>query len=181
MPTHTDVLTFWFEDHSAADWFSSSDAFDKELRDRFLNLHRQVALGEKFAWRRTPRGRLAEILVLDQFSRQLFRGEARAFATDGMALALAQEMVAGGHDKALNGQQRLFAYMPYMHSESPVIHEEAVDLFKELDSPDNLEFEMKHKTIIDRFGRYPMRNAALGRTSTPEEIAYIAERGGSFF
>jgi len=175
------VLNFWFVEHNRDHWFGISEEFDQKLRDNFLDLHARVAAAEAFGWRATPPGRLAEILVLDQFSRQFFRGQAKAFASDSMALALAQELVASGGDKSLSETKRMFAYMPYMHSESPVIHVEAVRLFTELANEDNLKFEIAHRDIIARFGRFPKRNQALGRASTEEELDYIAGRADSHF
>ncbi len=175
------IIKFWFEEHNNEDWFGSSAAFDRELHEEFFDLHGKVSQGEAYKWRITPLGRLAEILVLDQFSRQFFRGKAQAFASDPMALTLAQELVASDGDKTLTNDQRIFAYMPYMHSESLVIHDEAVRLFTELGNEDNLRFENSHRDLIVRFGRYPMRNAALGRKSSTEELAYIKEREGRFF
>lgn len=180
MKSAEDVIRFWFVDHGSDDWFSSSAAFDAELAAAFADTHAAVAQGEAWPWRTTPEGRLAEILVLDQFSRQLFRASARAFASDSMALALAQEAVAGGHDKALDPQKRMFLYMPYMHSESLVVHEEALRLFTDLDNENILKFEIAHADCLRRFGRYPRRNAALGRESTAEEKAYIADGDGMF-
>jgi uncharacterized protein (DUF924 family) len=135
---------------------------------------------ELFEWRSSPAGRLAEIIVLDQFSRNLFRDDARAFAADPLALALAQEAVAAGADLALTKVERSFLYMPYMHSESRAIHVVAERLFREKAPEYNHEFELRHKAIIDRFGRYPHRNATLGRESTPEELAFLTEPGSSF-
>lgn len=180
MKSAEDVIRFWFVDHGSDDWFSSSEAFDAELAAAFADTHAAVAQGEAWSWREAPEGRLAEILVLDQFSRQLFRGSARAFASDSMALALAQEAVAGGNDKALDPQKRMFLYMPYMHSESLVVHEEALRLFTDLDNENILKFEIAHADCLRRFGRYPRRNAALGRESTAEEKAYIADGDGMF-
>jgi uncharacterized protein (DUF924 family) len=120
------------------------------------------------------------VIVLDQFSRNLHRGDARAFENDAMALALAQEAVAAGADQGLSPDERGFLYMPYMHSESRLIHEVAERLFAEGASELNHEFELKHKAIIDRFGRYPHRNAVLGRASTPEEQAFLTKPGSSF-
>lgn len=181
MRSAEDVLTFWFEDSTPKDWFSGDAKFDARIEKRFGPTHAHVVLGEAFGWRATPEGRLAEIIVLDQFSRQLHRGKAEAFASDTMALALAQELVARGEDTGLTEAQRGFAYMPYMHSESPVIHKEALRLFTALGNEEQLKFEKAHADLIRRFGRYPMRNKALGRTSTPEEKAYIAERGDGMF
>jgi uncharacterized protein (DUF924 family) len=118
------------------------------------------------------------VIVLDQFSRQLHRGSPKAFAQDGMALVLAQEAVAGRFDQALEPQRRMFLYMPYMHSESLVIHEEAQRLFTALGDQQQLKYEAIHLDCLKRFGRYPRRNAALGRESTPEELDYIASGEG---
>jgi len=175
------VIDFWFVKHNRDDWFTISEQFDQQLREKFFDLHAKVAAGEAFAWRTEPLGRLAEIVVLDQFSRQFFRGKGEAFACDGMALVLAQELVASGGDKSLGEEQALFAYLPYMHSESLVIHREAVRLFTELGNEKNLQFELSHRDLIARFGRFPKRNKALGRVSTKEEEAYIAGREGSHF
>ena len=125
-------------------------------------------------------GRLAEILVLDQFSRNVYRDTPRAFAQDALALALAQELVASGQDRSLPLAQRSFAYMPYMHSESALVHAQAVELFSQPGLEDTLRFELRHKEIIDRFGRYPHRNALLGRESSPEELTFLSEPGLGF-
>jgi uncharacterized protein (DUF924 family) len=180
MKTAEDVLRFWFVDHGEKDWFGGKPEFDAELAEAFTDTHAAVARGEAWWWRQSPAGRLAEIIVLDQFSRQLFRNRGEAFATDGMALVLAQEAVATGDYRALEPRRRTFILMPYMHSESAVIHQEAVRLFTELGNPDNLKFELMHRDIISRFGRYPRRNAALGRISTPEEEAYISSEERMF-
>lgn len=175
-----DVIRFWFVEHGPDDWFAAKPEFDSRLAARFGETHEPVARGEAWAWRETAEGRLAEILVLDQFSRQLYRGSARAFAQDGMALALAQEAVRGGHDRALEPARRRFLFMPYMHSESLVIHEEAVRLFTDLGDEETLKYEIAHRDCLVRFGRYPRRNQALGRTSTPAELEYIAAGEGMF-
>jgi uncharacterized protein (DUF924 family) len=120
------------------------------------------------------------VIVLDQFSRNIYRGQRGAFEADPLALALAQTAVATGDDLALSEAERAFLYMPYMHSESRRIHEVADVLFKERASTDSHQFELRHKAIIDRFGRYPHRNQILGRTSTPEELAFLATPGSSF-
>jgi uncharacterized protein (DUF924 family) len=178
--TSADILHFWFEHIDRALWFKKDADFDRLLRERFSALHTQASLGELNPWRDTAHGRLAEIIVLDQFSRNLYRDHANAFAQDGMALVLAQEAVRRGADAELSAQERVFLYMPYMHSESLQIHTEAVALFTRLGIQGNLDFELKHKAIIDRFGRYPHRNKILGRESTPEELAFLAEPGSSF-
>lgn len=175
-----DVLDFWFEELSPSDWFSGGESIDKRIVDRFSGLHASATKGELYAWRETSLGRLAEVIVLDQFSRNIGRNSALAFASDAMALVLAQEAVAGEFDKALTTQQKSFLYMPYMHSESLVIHEQAVELFSQEGLEHNLDFEFKHKVIIERFGRYPHRNEILGRSSSEEEIAFLQEPGSSF-
>lgn len=177
---HADIIRFWFTEIDRALWFRKDTDFDCQLEERFGTLHAQASQGELSVWRDMPHGRLAEIIVLDQFSRNLFRNSAKAFAQDGMALVLAQEAVRIGADAALTPQERVFLYMPYMHSESASIHETAVELFTRNGIPNNLDYELKHKAIIDRFGRYPHRNAVLGRVSTPEEIAFLQEPGSSF-
>ena len=174
------VLRFWFEEIEPAQWWKADPAFDERVRKRFAAVHRAAVQGELSAWRTQPAGRLAEVIVLDQFSRNMYRGTALAFACDAVALVLAQEAVAGGHDVALPPGQRVFLYLPYMHSESTVIHEAAVGLFEALGLPSNLDFELRHKAIIDRFGRYPHRNAVLGRHSTDEELEFLETPGSSF-
>lgn len=174
------ILAFWFEDIERSLWFKKDHGFDRLLTERFGALHAQAALGELYVWRDTAQGRLAEIIVLDQFSRNLFRGSPEAFAQDGMALVLAQEAVRCGADGELSAQERVFLYMPYMHSESLAIHETAVALFTRNGIQDNLDFELKHKAIIERFGRYPHRNAVLGRTSSAEETEFLHQPGSSF-
>ena len=174
------VLQFWFTELTPQQHFAKDAALDESIRTRFGPTLEAAARCELFTWRATPEGRLAEILVLDQFSRNVYRDTARAFAQDALALALAQELVASGQDRNLPTAQRVFAYMPYMHSESALIHEQALALFAQPGMENNLDFEHRHKAIIDRFGRYPHRNAILGRTSTPEELAFLSEPGSSF-
>jgi uncharacterized protein (DUF924 family) len=178
--TPVEILQFWFEQIDRALWFKKDSDFDQLLRERFGVLHAQASLGELSAWRDSARGRLAEIIVLDQFSRNLFRDHAKAFVQDGMALVLAQEAVRLGMDTTLTAQERVFLYMPYMHSESKLVHEMAVELFTRNGIQNNLDYELKHKAIIDRFGRYPHRNSVLSRESTPEELAFLAQPGSSF-
>ena len=176
---YEDVLKFWFETHSKA-WWNKDEVFDREIAAAFGDVHRRARAGELYAWRDNPRGRVAEILVLDQFSRNLFRGRPEAFESDAVALVLAQEAVAIGADSGLVANERAFLYMPFMHSESRLIHEWAVTLFSAPGLETTLGFELKHKAIIDRFGRYPHRNAILGRESTPDELAFLAQPGSSF-
>lgn len=174
------VLDFWFSELQPKQWFVKDEALDKQIADRFLATYHQATQGELFTWRDSMEGRLAEIIVLDQFSRNMFRSDAQCFKFDSLALVLAQEASIRPEAQELPPQKRAFLYMPYMHSESLVVHEEAVCLFSEPGLESNLEFEYKHKKIIERFGRYPHRNEILGRTSTPEELAFLKESGSSF-
>jgi uncharacterized protein (DUF924 family) len=176
-----DVLKFWFEELTPKQWFEKSDAIDGLIRKRFLPVHEQASQCELSEWRNSPEGRLAEVIVLDQFSRNLFRGQPQSFAHDSLALALAQEAIHVGDDQKVTPAQRVFLYMPFMHSESKKIHERAVVLYQSLKGFEtNLNFEMRHKAIIDRFGRFPHRNAILGRFSTPEELEFLKQPGSSF-
>ena len=174
-----EVLQFWFKEISPQQWWRRDPAFDEFVRARFGEVHSAASRVELWAWRDSAAGRLAEIIVLDQFSRNIYRDDARAFASDALALALAQEAIRAGADLQIAGERRAFVYMPYMHSESAVVHAAATDLFRER-APANLDYELRHKAIIDRFGRYPHRNAALGRLSTPEELAFLAQPASSF-
>ncbi len=175
-----DVLRFWFGELVPAQYYARSDALDAEIGARFGALHGAAGRCELFGWRATPAGRLAEIIVLDQFSRNIFRDNRLAFADDKLALALAQTAVQLGIDAAFPADRRAFFYLPYMHSESSVIHRMAVSLFGAPGLENNLEYELRHKAIIDRFGRYPHRNNILGRESTPAEIAFLQIPGSSF-
>lgn len=174
------VLKFWFEELTPQQWFTKSDELDAVIKVRFTQLLKSASQCELFEWRQSAEGRLAEIIVLDQFSRNIYRDQAKAFAQDPLALALAQEAVSVGADKLLSDQQKAFLYMPYMHSESKAVHEQAVKLFSQPGLEYNLDFEMKHKVIIDEFGRYPHRNEILGRSSTPEEIGFLKQPNSSF-
>lgn len=180
MTTPQDILHFWFVETQPAQWWKVDPAFDALICQRFGDLHARAAQGELVGWRSSAEGRLAELLVLDQFSRNIHRGTPRAFAQDGMALVLAQEAVAGGADLALPALQRSFVYMPHMHSESRAVHEQSLALFTALGNENNLQFEQRHKAIIDRFGRYPHRNAILGRESSAEELVFLTQPGSAF-
>jgi uncharacterized protein (DUF924 family) len=178
-PSAADVIEFWFSELSVNDWWKKDAALDRRIRETFGAVHAAAVRAELFHWRSNAEGRLAEVLVLDQFSRNIHRDGAAAFAADPLALALAQEAVSRGHDRELEPRQRCFLYMPYMHSESRAIHVEGERLFRGVEKFQH-EFELKHKAIIDRFGRYPHRNAVLGRESTPEELEFLKEPGSSF-
>ena len=174
------ILHFWFTELTPKQHFAKDPALDETIRTRFGATLEAAAKCELFAWRATPEGRLAEIVVLDQFSRNVYRDTPRAFAQDALALALAQELVASGQDRSLPLAQRSFAYMPYMHSESALVHTHAVALFSQPGMEDTLRFELRHQAIIERFGRYPHRNAILDRSSTAQELAFLNEPGASF-
>ena len=176
-----DVLEFWFVEHGPQDWYSGDPEFDARCAARLSDIHAKAIRSELWTWRETPQGRLAEIILLDQLSRQFNRGSAAAFASDTMALALAQEIVSRGLDAELSVHERLFAYMPYQHSESLLIQEESVRLFRSLGDDEYLPYAIEHHDIIARFGRFPLRNTALGRTSTSEELAYMKEREGKAY
>jgi uncharacterized protein (DUF924 family) len=177
---HEEVLSFWFREIDPKLWWSAEPDFDERVRLRFLGVLEQAAAGELYGWRMTARGRLAEIIVLDQFSRNVYRNTPQAFAQDPMALALAQEAVAAGALASLDPTERSFLLLPYMHSESRKIHGVAEALYREHAPADNHEFELRHKAIIDRFGRYPHRNEILRRTSTPEEVEFLEQPGSRF-
>ncbi|MBI4920757.1 MAG: DUF924 domain-containing protein [Devosia nanyangense] len=180
MKTFRDVLTFWFNDHGRDDWFGGKPEFDAEIAAQFAKTHAMLAKGAGWHWRSTPEGRLAEIIVLDQFSRQLFRGRPEAFASDGMALVLAQEAVGGGHHNFLPVPQRMFVLLPLMHAESLAVQAESLRLHTAIGNPDLMAYAEGHADCIRRFGRFPRRNTALGRTSTPEELAYMADNPRAF-
>lgn len=177
---YSEVLDFWFVQTRPAQWFAVDPAFDAALRTRFAGLLEQAAAGELYDWRSSAEGRLAEVIVLDQFSRNLHRGTPAAFAQDPMALALAQEAVAAGALQPLEATARSFLLLPYMHSESRRIHAVAEALYRAWAPAENLDYELRHKAIIDRFGRYPHRNEILGRESTAEERAFLSQPGSRF-
>lgn len=174
------ILDFWFKETPPRQWWSKSEDFDRLVASRFGEVLAAAERCELYRWRVRAGGRLAEIIVLDQFSRNLYREQPRAFANDPLALALAQTAIALRADLELAAAERAFMYMPYMHSESPVIHAQAVLLFGQPGIEANLDFELRHKAIIDRFGRYPHRNAVLGRPSTAEELEFLKTPGSSF-
>lgn len=176
----TKILKFWFEEIDPAQWWVKDSDFDNLIRDKFLQLHHQAVSCELYQWRNTAQGRLAEVIVLDQFSRNIYRDTSLAFAADPLALALAQEAVSDGADRELNEDEKSFLYIPYMHSESREIHETAVDLYQSAGLQSNLKFELRHKAIVDRFGRYPHRNKILGRESSIEEIEFLKTPGSGF-
>jgi uncharacterized protein (DUF924 family) len=178
MNSAAEVLSFWFEQHGQDDWFGAKPEFDAAIAEHFTDTHAALARGEGWAWRATPPGRLAEIIVLDQFSRQLFRGRPGAFVCDSAALALAQEAVGGGHHQFLPPDRRTFFLMPFMHSESRLMQQESVRLFTALGLEGHVKYARGHAEVIERFGRFPKRNEALGRASSPEEAEYCRTTEG---
>lgn len=174
------VLTFWFEELGPKIWWSADTDLDRQINSRFQPTLHEAMRGELFLWRKEARGRLAEVIVLDQFSRHVYRNSPLAFAQDPLALVLSQEAIAAGADKLMSPVERSFLYMPFMHSESKRIHQWAEKLYSENGLKDNYEFELRHKAIIDRFGRYPHRNAILGRASSEEEIEFLKQPGSRF-
>lgn len=175
-----EIIQFWYQELTQQQWFMKNLEVDQLIDQRFRTLNQQAQAGELYIWRQEPLGRLAEIIVLDQFSRNLYRDSGLAFSGDTMALTLAQEAIHHGVDKDMDNSQKQFLYMPFMHSESAVIHVQAEALFASLEEANTLSFERRHKAIIDRFGRYPHRNAILGRESTAEEIEFLTQPGSSF-
>lgn len=177
---YDDILNFWFNELVPEQWWKKDETLDKDIKRRFSDLHLKATRCELFDWRMAAKGRLAEIIILDQFSRNIFRDTPQAFANDPLALALAQEALAVEADKALSPIERSFLYLPFMHSESAEIHNIAVILYTSLGLANNLDFELRHQQIINRFGRYPHRNQILGRESTAEEIEFLKQPGSSF-
>jgi len=182
-----EVLDFWFgapgsveygKSHEA--WFKKSDAFDAQIRERFLPGYEEAASGRLAHWRDSPLTLLALIIVLDQFPRNMFRESPRAFATDAMALDAARRMTALGWDVRLNAVQRQFVYLPFEHAENLDAQRTSLQLFGTLDNDGLLEWARKHYVIIERFGRFPHRNAVLGRASTPEETEFLLQPGSRF-
>ena len=180
MTAYGDVIEFWFTESGPEKWWKKDSQFDRQIGERFGAVHAQAINCELFAWRASAAGRLAEIIVIDQFSRNMYRDTPKSFAFDPLALALAQEAISQQVQLDLAGPQRAFLYMPYMHSESREIHKIAAVLFSEPEVEGNRDFELRHKAIIDQFGRYPHRNEILGRTSTAAELEFLQEPGSSF-
>jgi uncharacterized protein (DUF924 family) len=188
-----DVLDFWFlpagsEGHGKqrAEWFRKDEAFDAALRERFGVLIAQAVAGGLREWDEAgPRGTLARILVLDQFTRNAYRGKPESFSGDLLALAAARQLVDSGADKTLAPVERMFAYLPFEHAEDARMQEQSVSLFTELSRENEgfievLDYALRHRGVIARFGRFPHRNAILGRASTPEELSFLQLPGSSF-
>ena len=170
-----EVLDFWFDESSEPHWFEPSATFDEVVGERLATLHARAAAGELDDWRASPEGCVALCILLDQAPRQLFRGTGRAFATDDKALAIAEHALASGFDRQLPLARRQFLYMPLMHSERLDCQLRCVELYEAPELRDKLVYAEEHTEIIRRFGRFPHRNAALGRVSTAEEQAYLRD------
>ncbi len=175
---HEKVLAFWFDELTSEDWFRSSDELDNKIRDRFSGLHAELAKGPTPETRSNPDAALAATIVLDQFSRNMFRGEPGAFASDTVALEVARHAVDHGLDAQLPDDRRWFLYMPFMHSEVLSDQERCIDLLKQNSSDNLVKYAVEHRDIIARYGRFPHRNRVLGRESTPDEVAFLKEHGG---
>ena len=186
-----EILEFWFGDPEQPDygkpkrfWFTKKSEFDEKLRIQFLQDYQKAAAGYLDDWIETPETCLALILLLDQFPRNMFRGTPEAFATDWEALSVAQHAVAQGYDQKLLAVQRWFVYLPFEHSENLEHQQQAVRLFQQLrchrDSASCIEYAIRHKSVIESFGRFPHRNAILGRISTPEEKEFLKQSRSSF-
>ena len=186
------VLDFWFGAPGSAvfgsarrEWFAKDAAFDALIRERFGDAIERALRGELEGWAEAAPSALAQILLLDQLTRNAFRGTARAFAGDARALAAASRMVGSRQDESLAPFMRGFVYLPFEHAESLAMQDEAVRLFARLaaeapEQADMLEYAHRHRSVIERFGRFPHRNDILGRRSTAEEIAFIAQPGSGF-
>lgn len=188
MPTAQDVLSFWFDPANEIHWFERDEAFDAAIGARFGALHGQAARGELDDWSGEPKGWLALLIVLDQFSRNLYREDPRAFACDAKAQRIALDGIGRGFDEALPPPWRVFAYLPLEHAEHLGLQLRCVELFTRLsdsypaDAPyaNYLDYARRHHAVIARFGRFPHRNTVLGRDSTPDEMHYLAQPGAGF-
>lgn len=179
-PRAREVLDFWFQgDAHDPRWFRKDEAFDRAIRDRFLPLYELALAGGLAAWLESPAECLALVILLDQFPRNMFRGTARAFAADPLAREAARSILSHGWDRSMDDPRRLFAYLPFEHSESLPDQDLACELMKDFD-PEQVRYALKHREIILRFGRFPHRNEALGRASTAEEIEFLRLPGSGF-
>lgn len=183
------VLAFWFGregepgyGEARGEWFRKDDAFDAEVRDRFGGHYEEAASGNLEGWKDEARSALALVILLDQFPRNMFRGDGRAHATDAEALATSKHAVERAYDRELAPLERVFLYMPFMHSEDLEDQRRCVELFETMgkDGENYLEYALAHMEIVEKFGRFPHRNAILGRESTPEEVEFLTQPGSSF-
>ena len=175
----TEVLHFWFEEIPHANWFGKDAAVDTQIRDRFLALHTRL-LAEDGQGLQTSRAMLAAVIVLDQFSRNIFRDDARAYAADPIARRIARSVIDQGLDATMAAQEKRFLYLPFEHSEDARDQKLSVNLIEPLGDPEMTKYAVAHQVIIDRFGRFPHRNVILGRRSTPEEVEFLKSPMSSF-
>lgn len=176
-----EILNFWFADGMAKRWFVHDPAFDVEVHTRLADWYERAAAGRLHDWRRTAAGCVVLCVLLDQVPRNLFRGKSQAFDTDAAARAVTRHALDHGFDRDLSQPQRLFLYLPFEHSEILADQDESVRLIGQLDeNPVWGDYAIRHRDVIVRFGRFPHRNAALGRTNTAEETAFLATPGSSF-
>ncbi|MBT0731085.1 DUF924 family protein [Rosenbergiella nectarea] len=173
-----DVIEFWFSEKSLPNWFTVNRDFDHHIRHQFLETWRSACRGELYPWRQQTKGRLAEIIVLDQFSRNLNRDSSQAYQQDGQALILSQELVFSPGWQELNQVEQAVALLPWMHSESVTLHQQAEAMYAKVGHADFNEFEQRHSQIIKQFGRYPHRNAIMGRISSPQEMDWLLTHDG---
>ena len=171
------ILHFWFEELQPQAWFTADAKLDEVIRAKFYEVHEQLRQGVPKTVTATARGCLAAVIVLDQFPRNMFRGSAVAFATDALALSISEQAIVAGLDQGLSVQQRTFLYMPFQHSEDPAVQARSIELFASLND-ELLGYAQQHKAIIDRFGRFPHRNAMLGRISNAEELEFLETHPG---
>jgi uncharacterized protein (DUF924 family) len=175
-PTPSDIVSFW-RTAGPKRWFEKDTAFDDDIRRRFLKLHEEAAAGKLAGWETTAEGALALLILLDQFPRNMFRGQARSFATDPLARAITAGALVRGFDSQVPAELRGFFYLPFEHSEDLADQERGVTLYKAAGDADGLKWAELHADIIRRFGRFPHRNVALGRLSTPEELQFLQSGG----
>ncbi|MFY9214267.1 MAG: DUF924 family protein [Tissierellaceae bacterium] len=176
-----EVLDFWFDPKHIPLHFQVNEEFDELIREKFLATWEAGADGLLVEWREDIRGRLAEIIVLDQFSRNLFRNDIRSYTQDKMAVALSQEAVNHPDYAKLKPIEKKYILLPFMHSESLALHDWAFKYFEELGDEEFIYFENLHREVLEEFGRYPYQNADLGRESTPEELRYLEEKAGKYY
>ncbi len=181
MIDYKDVLEFWFDPENLPLHFVEDEAFDEKIRSRFLETWERASQGLLMDWRESLKGRLAEIIVLDQFSRNLFRNDIRTYTQDKMAIALSQEAIKHPEYKDLSPDEKRYILLPFMHSESLELHDWARPLFETMGDDNTLYFEELHYEVLEKFGRYPYQNKDLGRESSPEERAYLEEKAGRHY
>ena len=180
MSEQESVLQFWFTDSTPEDWFTKSDAYDEKVRQQLGPLYQQARKGEFDSWAETAEGALALTILLDQVPRNIFRGSDQSFATDHKALAITKAALDKGFENQLEPEQKPFLLLPLEHSEDLADQERSVELFKIHGSEQGYDYAIRHKVIIERFGRFPHRNSVLGRQNTAEETEFLKQPGSGF-